>query len=218
MRKRERNENGKERDRGEHGRERRAIGRRKKHRRRKPTSFFAFLPLSNENKKQEQPGALRLTGILGLAAALYLWWAIGGGGGGGAPRPRPPGESEGEEAAVATEATTAGATSTSSAAAAAARTKTSSSVPLPPSAAAPQLSPATLAARAALRGASTVSVSAPGVLLRECEGGGLESGATPRAGAPWLPGSAGGRDSTHTCPPCQRPGKSRSRKNVLFRT
>ena len=47
----------------------------------------------------------------------------------------------------------------------------------------PRPSAATLAARAALRGASTVSVSAPGVLLRECEGGGLEAGATPRAGA-----------------------------------
>lgn len=154
------------------------------------TILLLFLP-PLKNTEQEQPGALRLTGILGLAAALYLWWAVGGGGGGGAPRPRQTeSEGEGRVAAAAAERTAAaaagagtatagtGATSSSS------RTKTTSSAaaadPAPP-AAAP--SPATLAARAALRGASTVSVSAPGVLLRECEGGGLESGATPRPGA-----------------------------------
>ena len=151
---------------------------RKKHQRR---------PLPFQKKtQQEQPGALRLTGILGLAAALYLWWAVGGGGGGsgngggtGGAAQRPlPGESEGEEAPAAAAA----------AAAATARTKTppaSSSSPSSshPAAAAAPATPATLAARAALRGASTVSLSAPGVLLRECEGGGLEAGATPRAGA-----------------------------------
>ena len=128
-------------------------------------------------QQQEQPGALRLTGILGLAAALYLWWAVGGGGGGGgAPRPPPrpsAGESE-EEAATTT-------TTSTSTATAATTTKTKTS--LSTAAASTPVNPATLAARAALRGASTVSVSAPGVLLRECEGGGLESGATPRAGA-----------------------------------
>ena len=146
----------------------------KKHRRR-PTSPSKKKNLSFQ--QQEQPGALRLTGILGLAAALYLWWAVGGGGGGGgAPRPPPrpsAGESE-EEAATTT-------TTSTSTATAATTTKTKTS--LSTAAASTPVNPATLAARAALRGASTVSVSAPGVLLRECEGGGLESGATPRAGA-----------------------------------
>ena len=106
-------------------------------------------PLSTLPSLQSAPGSLKLTGILGLAAALYL--LARGGSDGPKRRPPPPPPSSG------------GAGPSTAAAPA---------PPRPPSASIPA------SMRAALAGARSACISAPGVLLAEGDGAALENGAT----------------------------------------